>query len=409
MPLAMPQLPSLSAPAVPAKATALPKVIPQAPELPVKPVLRPPAALPKIPMGPNESLVRICGLGTIFFGVFVAFCWTVHVEAAMYGAVWAFVACLVTSLIKWSRALQERKRRTEVERQARQEERRRAEEDHAGELEEYEAQVDQLMQQHAAAVARAEIDYQREWLKEDQEYQRQYNAYLKEQREYEAAQKQYEEKALQWNAECDLRSTNEEQVRRVLNATMEQLQATLSAYQTQVNAQFPLLQAARQRFDQARANELADMKKLHQQRQELQLRQFLANQSIQIADIANVGSTRKATLGAYGIGSALDIRPDMSVPGFGDVLVGHLLAWRRICESQFRYNPNTQLPTAEVNAVKIKHAQTRQSALAELRGGAAKLDSAESKTRSAASQAKMEILNLARAHVQAIADLTVCS
>lgn len=409
MPLAMPQLPSLSAPAVPAKTTLLPKATPQAPVLPVKPVLRPPAALAKIPMGPNERLVLICGLGAVFFGVFFAFCWTVGVEATMYGAAWAFGASCVTSIIKWNGAAQERERRIQTEGQLRREERRRAEEDYAGQLTEFKAQVEQLTQQHAAAVARADSDYQREWLEKDQDYQRRYNTYLREQRDYEAAKKQYEEKAMQWKAEREYRRNNEEQVRRALNTTTEQLQATLSAYQSQGNAQFPMLQAARQRFEQSRANELADMKKLHQQRQELQLRQFLANQSIQIADIANIGSTRKATLGAYGIGSALDIRPDMSVPGFGDVLVGHLLAWRRICESQFRYNPNTQLPTAEVNAVKVKHAQTRQSALAELRGGAAKLESLESEARTAANQAKMEILNLARAHVQAVADLAVCS
>ena len=405
----MPQLPSLSPPALPAKTTVLPKAISQAPVLPVKPVLRPQAALAKIPMGPNESLLRICGLGAVFFGVFFAFCWTVHVEATMYGAAWAFVACCVTSLIKWNRAAQERERRIQTGGQLRREERRRAEEDYAGQLTEYKAQVEQLTQQHAAAVARVKSDYQREWLEKDQDYQRRYNTYLREQRDYEAAKKQDEEKAIQWKAECEYRMTNEEQVRCELNTTMKQLRATLSAYQSQGNAQFPMLQAARQRFEQARANETADLKKLRQQRQELQLRQFLANKSIQSADIANIASTRKATLVAYGIGSALDIRPDMSVPGFGDVLVEHLLVWRRICESQFRYNPNTQLPTAEVNAVKVKHAQTQQSALAELRGGAAKLESLESEARTAANQQKMEILNLALAHVQAVADLAVCS
>ncbi|MCU0784619.1 MAG: hypothetical protein MUF81_11375 [Verrucomicrobia bacterium] len=406
MPMAKPQAPNLSAPVIPAKPSPLPRPVLPSRQLPAMPVLRPPAALPKIPMGPNESMARICGLGAIFFGVFVVFCQTVQVTGAMYGAVWAFVACVVMCLFKWSRALQERERRREAERQARREERRRAEEDYARQLAEYEAEVEELTKQQAAAVARAESEHQREWVKQDQEYQKQYNAYLAAQRDYEAAQRKYVTDATLWNAECDARRLNEDQIRRVLNAAVTKLEDLLNSFQAQVRVQFPGLEAARQRFEKARTDELADMRMLHQRRQELQLRQFLANQLIQNADITGVGSGRKATLAAFGIGSALDIQWGIQVAGFGDVLLGNLLTWRRQCESRFRYNPNTPLPPAEVNAVKIKHAQTRQSALAELRGGAARLDSLESKTRSAASQARIEILNLARAHVQAIADLS---
>jgi DNA-binding helix-hairpin-helix protein with protein kinase domain len=99
----------------------------------------------------------------------------------------------------------------------------------------------------------------------------------------------------------------------------------------------------------------------------------------------------------------------MQVPGIGGVLISNLLSWRAQCIRQFRYNPNAPLPPTEVRAVKLKHAQTRQAALTELRGGAANLDALENKTRAAARQAKNDILDLTRAHAQAVADLSVCS
>jgi DNA-binding helix-hairpin-helix protein with protein kinase domain len=85
-----------------------------------------------------------------------------------------------------------------------------------------------------------------------------------------------------------------------------------------------------------------------------------------------------------------------------------LFAWRASCEQQFRYDPSKPLPPAAVNPVKIKHAQTRQSAMEELREGAVKLETLEIRTREATSLAKVEILQLARDHAQSIADLSVC-
>jgi DNA-binding helix-hairpin-helix protein with protein kinase domain len=405
MPMVKPQAPNLNAPVMPAKPAPLARPVMQPPQLPEAPVLRPPAALPKIRVGPNESMSRICGLGAVFFGLFVVFCKTIEVTAAMYGAGWAFVACVVMCFLKRSRALQERQKRREAERQARREERRRAEEDYASQLSEHEAQVEELTKQHAAAAARTEADHQREWLKRDQEYQRQYNAYLTAQREYEAAQSKYVTEATLWNAECDARRLNEDQIRRSLNAAVTKLEDLLNSYRASVQPQFHGLEATRQRFERARVDELAEMRKLHLKRQELQLQQFLATQLIRNADIPNIGSGRKATLSARGFDAAIHIRGDMTVAGFGTALIASLVAWRRQCESRFRYNPSIPLPVVEVNAVKIKYAQTRQLALAELRGGAARLDSLENKTRSAASEARIEILNLARAHAQAIADL----
>ena len=171
----------------------------------------------------------------------------------------------------------------------------------------------------------------------------------------------------------------------------------------------PALEAARARFEQSKQDEIADIRKLHQKRQEPQLGQFLKNQTIVKADISGIGTNRKSTLGAYGFGSAFDIHRNMDVPGFGDSLIEKLLTWRQTCILQFRYNPNIPLPPAEVNAVKIKHAQHRQGALSEIRGGASNLGGLESQMKSALTRGNLEILELARALAQAKADLEVIS
>ena len=407
MPLGRPQAPSLSAPVAPTKPAPLPRPVVTAPVLPGIPVQAPPARLPAVPLGGSETVVRLCIPGSLLFSLVSLLCFNLDVSAAAIGAGCGMLTCLIVALMKGGQARVEMRQRTEAERAVRAEGRRVVAEEHAQRMSEYEAQVEELTKKHALAEAQADAQYRREWDKQDQENQKAYNEYLTKQRVYDEAQRKYAEEVGVWNTEVDVRTNSEDRARCGLNAAVEQLEALLSAYKEQVNLAFPELEAARQRFEKAKADELADMRVLHQKRQELQLRQFLGTQLIQNADIPGIGSGRKGTLTAYGIGSALQVPPGMSIPGFGEALMSNLMGWRRDCESRFRYNPNTQLPAAEVNTVKIKHAQTRQLALAKLRGGAAKLDSLETRTRTEVSRAKMEILSLSRAHAQAIADLNV--
>jgi DNA-binding helix-hairpin-helix protein with protein kinase domain len=409
MPLGRPAALKVSAPVAPTKPAPPQKAVVPAPVLPVKPLPVPPARLPSVPLGPTEAVMRISFLGTCFFAIAAFFSFNMELSAAAMGAGWGAVVCFAIVLVKSGQGRTEMRQRKEAERSARVEERRTAAEEHARRMSDYEARVEDLTKQHTAALARAEAARLAEWGRQDQEYQKAYNQYLAEQRTYDAAQTHYAEEVALWNAEVDVRIGSEDQTRRGLSTKVEQLEALLNGYKAQVRAAIPALEAARQRFEKARQDELADMRQLHQTRQALQMRQFLAAELIQNADIPNIGSGRKATLNAYGIGSALEVQPDMDVPGFGNALVATLMAWRRQCEGRFRYNPNTKLPTAEVNAVKIKHAQTSQSALTELREGAAKLNTLEQRTQAAASQGQTDLMNLARAHVQSIADLAACA
>ena len=409
MPLSKPQIPSLSAPIAPSKPLPLVKPTVVAPMLPVMPVMAPPARLIAMPLGQSENAARVCALGAVFFGLAAILSFNLDLSANALAAGIGTMTCLIVVFVKARQARVETRRRIKAQRTWRAEERRVAAEEHEQRLSEYEAKVEELTQKHVMAVAQAEALHRREWDRQDHEYRTAYNDFLAKQRVYDDSQKKFSEAMDAWNTEVNVRTSNEDRARRALNGAVKQLQILLNGYRIQVAKEVPVLESAKKRIEKAKSDELADMRVLHQKRQELQLRQFLGTQRIQNSDIPNIGSSRKATLSAYNIYSAADVHPGMKVTGFGYSLIGNLMAWRRSCEARFRYDPNAQLPIAEINAVKIKHAQTKQSALAELRGGAAKLDSLENKTGASASKLKTEILTLTRAHAQAIADRAACS
>jgi DNA-binding helix-hairpin-helix protein with protein kinase domain len=330
-------------------------------------------------------------------------------KIATFGAIWASGLCLFYCAVKWRRARHEASLRQALEAEARLAERMRAEEDHAREMVAHEALVTEIKRQNGLESARSEAEYQREWQRLDQIYQLQLNSYLSEKRSYDTEQQRYRDALQQWDAEAARRVAAEIQCRLELNTALEGLKGILTPFQDKVKASLPALDSARKRFENSRAAELADLRLLNSRRQELQLRHFLSLCLIRDADIPGVGKGRKATLAAYNVSSAADIHDSLKIPGIGLVLLGHLRAWRRTCESKFNYRSGAPLPVSEVNAVKLKHAQPRQSALAELRIGAAQLENVESSTRSAFAAAKLELQNRARAHSHALADLAACS
>jgi DNA-binding helix-hairpin-helix protein with protein kinase domain len=50
------------------------------------------------------------------------------------------------------------------------------------------------------------------------------------------------------------------------------------------------------------------------------------------------------------------------IPGFGDVLTGHVVAWRQEVERQFRFDPNSGLPPADQRTLAVRF-RTQQSQL----------------------------------------------
>jgi len=139
----------------------------------------------------------------------------------------------------------------------------------------------------------------------------------------------------------------------------------------------------------ALARELMMMKSNRESRQR---QAYLDRFSIRRANISGIGPVKTATLISFGIETAADVNQSavLSIPGFGDVMTGKLLAWRRGLESHFKYDrtPNAQDDADEralrgrYAAEKAKLESTIRNGLGTLRNAKARLDALPTKARS---------------------------
>lgn len=124
-------------------------------------------------------------------------------------------------------------------------------------------------------------------------------------------------------------------------------------------------------------------------RESRQLQAYLDRFSIRRANISGIGPAKTATLISFGIETAADVNQSavLRVPGFGDVMTGKLVAWRRAHESRFKYDPipNSQ-DDADERALrgcfaveKAKLESTIRNGLGTLRNAKARLDTLPAK------------------------------
>ena len=138
--------------------------------------------------------------------------------------------------------------------------------------------------------------------------------------------------------------------------------------------------------DDALARELMVMKSNRESRQR---QAFLDRFSIRSAGISGIGPAKTATLISFGIETAADVNQSavMRVPGFGEVMTGKLMEWRRGHESRFKYDrtPNAQDVADEqalhgrFGAEKAKLESTIRNGLGTLRNAKARLDTLPAK------------------------------
>jgi DNA-binding helix-hairpin-helix protein with protein kinase domain len=114
------------------------------------------------------------------------------------------------------------------------------------------------------------------------------------------------------------------------------------------------------------------MARLRSEQHDFQRRRYLDRFRIEHAKISGIGTSRAATLAAFGIETALDIMPNaiMTIQGFGPKLTGELLAWRRAHEAKFRFNPAEPIAPSEIARVEAEIAAQRNTLLQSLRQGA---------------------------------------
>lgn len=134
-----------------------------------------------------------------------------------------------------------------------------------------------------------------------------------------------------------------------------------------------------------------DVMVMNSNREPRQRQTYLDRFPIRSANISGIGPAKTATLMSFGIETAADVEQNavLRVPGFGDVMTGKLVAWRRWHESRFKYDrtPNAQDVADEralrgrFAAEKAKLESTIRNGLGTLRNAKAGLDALPAKAR----------------------------
>ena len=136
--------------------------------------------------------------------------------------------------------------------------------------------------------------------------------------------------------------------------------------------------AAYKNHDDALARELMVMKSNREPRQR---QAYLDRFSIRRANISGIGQQAKTKmLMSFGIETAADVnQADVRrVPGFGDVMTGKLVAWRRELESRFKYDPTPNAQdVADERALRGRFAAEKAKLESTIRNGLITLQNAK--------------------------------
>jgi DNA-binding helix-hairpin-helix protein with protein kinase domain len=179
----------------------------------------------------------------------------------------------------------------------------------------------------------------------------------------------------EFTAERKRRQEISTEIERDIGSLWTRLEEIVKKYNSDFDAKAGELRQAYQRYSGLDRERQTEMQKLEREKRQLQLNEFLRGQLISRAKIPGIGDMRKSRLLAFGVGSALDIKPNLQVPGFGPTNLSHLLNWRTACETRFRFEPLRPIPAVEVQRVNIRIETLRSDLLKLLKSGPASLTS----------------------------------
>ena len=153
----------------------------------------------------------------------------------------------------------------------------------------------------------------------------------------------------------------------------------------------------------------AELGELGKNVEQIQLQQHLQNHFISDKTIAGIGASREAVLRSYGIETAFDVQQlsTTRIPGFGPKLATALMNWREGIVRQFRFDPKTGIPAAELNMLGLKYHQLRQNLQQQLQRGPAELQTISAQAEQHLSRLESQIQVLLPPLAQARADLDV--
>jgi DNA-binding helix-hairpin-helix protein with protein kinase domain len=172
---------------------------------------------------------------------------------------------------------------------------------------------------------------------------------------------------------------------------------------------FGELRALRDRHGSLQHEYTAERQRLLVNARAMQLSGYLQQQFISDHDIPSIGPVRKAVLASYGIETAEDVTEQevLQVPGFGPVLTGKLLDWRRKVERAFRFNAAAGVPPTVQQALDVKYRQAQQQVELQLRAGPQELQAITDRAAQELDQLVEQIRRLVGQLAQAEADLVV--
>ena len=137
---------------------------------------------------------------------------------------------------------------------------------------------------------------------------------------------------------------------------------------------------------------------------------YLDRFAIRSANISGIGPAKTATLVSFGIETAADVNRSavLRVPGFGDVMTGKLVSWRRKHETLFKYDrtPNAQ-DVADERAVRARFAAQKSKLEATIRNGLGTLRNAKARLEALPAKARGDraLLQALETRAQAERDL----
>lgn len=152
----------------------------------------------------------------------------------------------------------------------------------------------------------------------------------------------------------------------------------------------------------------AALQKLQADRRNRQLQDFLDKYLIRSAAIPGIGPAKTVTLASYGIETAADVSQHAvtSVPGFGEATAAKLIAWRKICERNFVYNPTPTPEDAQARAkIETEFSSKARTLANKLVGGKQELFQLAQTTRNRLTTPVPELTTLYNERLQAEVDL----
>ena len=148
---------------------------------------------------------------------------------------------------------------------------------------------------------------------------------------------------------------------------------------------------------------------LKAKQKEAQLTQFLQQFYIAQAKIKGIGRNRKIVLRSYGIETAADVAQNriQQISGFGPVVEGALIAWRKSIEKKFMFNPTQPISPADIAAIKAAVFKKKSQVESDLRQSLARLQNASGGTRSIRNSLQASAVQIWNAQKQAQLNGTV--